>query len=566
MRFRSTLAQVHICCTLLFLRGICFSQSPPHAEKLISRLGCGICHTSLKIESDYREKLPNLSYAGLRYNPAYLFDFLLDPTKIRQHLGPVTMPNFHLSEEEALALILFLETQNRLDPSWPAFPPEFRGTQSNRTVESGNQYHMLAIEDTTCLSCHSMNGKGGVFAVGLETIGYRLKSDWVKKYLTAPSLFDVPNETMLAVFYTLSRNRRRLLEIFPGAAEQINRITDHLFSLNRGIKEELENTYQTALNANAQLSVETGEHIFRSQNCSACHTHRTIQPPNEIFTPDLTIEGLRVDQEWLIEFLKTPYPIRPFGFQPGTGNRMPDFNLSDAKIRALTGYLENQNAGQLEIYIPQDLTAFSMNKAQAFLEDKLSCLGCHRLGEQGGKIGPDLSSIRERLNPFYNYNQIIKPGDLSPNAIMPRIPLQEKTQKLIFNFLIQQNTQRADTAFLSLVENPPVITEARNSGENNYLKYCSICHGLRGDGDGYNAPFLPVKPTVHSDSAHMSRRPDDTLFDGIYAGGYILNKSHFMPPWGLLLSREEIEALVVYMRELCNCQGPEWSMDDKISR
>ena len=71
-----------------------------------------------------------------------------------------------------------------------------------------------------------------------------------------------------------------------------------------------------------------------------------------------------------------------------------------------------------------------------------------------------------------------------------------------------------------------------------------------------------MKPAVHSDSAAMSVRPDDTLFDGIYAGGYILNKHHFMPPWGLVLSREQIRGLVARIRELCGCQGPEWSLDD----
>jgi len=61
----------------------------------------------------------------------------------------------------------------------------------------------------------------------------------------------------------------------------------------------------------------------------------------------------------------------------------------------------------------------------------------------------------------------------------------------------------------------------------------------------------------------MSQRPDDTLFDGIFSGGYILNRSHLMPPWGQTLSFEEIKTLVNYMRELCQCQGPEWSRDNR---
>ena len=60
----------------------------------------------------------------------------------------------------------------------------------------------------------------------------------------------------------------------------------------------------------------------------------------------------------------------------------------------------------------------------------------------------------------------------------------------------------------------------------------------------------------------MSKRPDDTLFDGIHAGGSVLNKSHFMPAWGHSFSAEEIRELVKHIRSLCRCEGPAWSRDD----
>jgi mono/diheme cytochrome c family protein len=96
-----------------------------------------------------------------------------------------------------------------------------------------------------------------------------------------------------------------------------------------------------------------------------------------------------------------------------------------------------------------------------------------------------------------------------------------------------------------------------------YARACAGCHGPQGKGDGFNAANLPVRPTAHADSASMSRRPDDTLFDGIFGGGYLLNKSAFMPAWGQTLSREQIWALVRYLRGLCRCAGPHWSGDGK---
>jgi len=49
----------------------------------------------------------------------------------------------------------------------------------------------------------------------------------------------------------------------------------------------------------------------------------------------------------------------------------------------------------------------------------------------------------------------------------------------------------------------------------------------------------------------------------VFAGGYILNKSHLMPAWGNAISKDEIQGLVTYMRSLCNCSPPGWSTDDK---
>src|SRR5439155_7617666 len=89
--------------------------SPPvgEREKLVSELGCIHCHTDLKAASTLRERTPDLSSAGLRYNPAYLFDYLQNPVRVKQHLGRSRMPDFHLSQKEALALVMFLQTQRQ---------------------------------------------------------------------------------------------------------------------------------------------------------------------------------------------------------------------------------------------------------------------------------------------------------------------------------------------------------------------------------------------------------------------------------------------------------------------
>jgi hypothetical protein len=59
----------------------------------------------------------------------------------------------------------------------------------------------------------------------------------------------------------------------------------------------------------------------------------------------------------------------------------------------------------------------------------------------------------------------------------------------------------------------------------------------------------------------MARRPDDALYDAIHAGGYIMNRSQAMPPFGEMLTRGQIRSLVRHLRALCRCEGPAWSRD-----
>ncbi|MEN8190883.1 MAG: cytochrome c [Thermodesulfobacteriota bacterium] len=92
-------------------------------------------------------------------------------------------------------------------------------------------------------------------------------------------------------------------------------------------------------------------------------------------------------------------------------------------------------------------------------------------------------------------------------------------------------------------------------GRATYQHYCTPCHGIKGDGNGFNAPTLLVKPANHTDSKFMSERNDTKLFDAINLGGAEVAKSTLMPPWGAALGDERIKSLVLYLRELCNCQA-----------
>lgn len=93
--------------------------------------------------------------------------------------------------------------------------------------------------------------------------------------------------------------------------------------------------------------------------------------------------------------------------------------------------------------------------------------------------------------------------------------------------------------------------------EENFRLYCAQCHGTLGNGQGINqtAGGLAVSPRDHTDAKDMSKLSDEELRLAIAEGGDAVQKSELMPPWGKTLTDREIDELVLYLRELCRCEG-----------
>lgn len=80
-----------------------------------------------------------------------------------------------------------------------------------------------------------------------------------------------------------------------------------------------------------------------------------------------------------------------------------------------------------------------------------------------------------------------------------------------------------------------------------YQKYCAVCHGSEGEGDGIMTQLMQIKPVDHTNPNNINPINNHELINIIRTG-----KGQYMPGWRGILSRNEIEALVSYIRLLSN--------------
>lgn len=82
-------------------------------------------------------------------------------------------------------------------------------------------------------------------------------------------------------------------------------------------------------------------------------------------------------------------------------------------------------------------------------------------------------------------------------------------------------------------------------GMQLYEKYCQVCHGEEGDGDGIMTNLMGIMPMDHTNPNETNRFDNEELVKSILDG-----KGRYMPAWRDILSQTDVEALVSYIRLL----------------
>lgn len=81
-----------------------------------------------------------------------------------------------------------------------------------------------------------------------------------------------------------------------------------------------------------------------------------------------------------------------------------------------------------------------------------------------------------------------------------------------------------------------------------YSSLCSSCHGVDGKADGAAAAAMNPRPRNFHDKAWQAKVDDNHIAKAIKEGGTAVGLSGTMPPWGAVLSEDEVKGLVAMIR------------------
>lgn len=180
------------------------------------------------------------------------------------------------------------------------------------------------------------------------------------------------------------------------------------------------------------------------------------------------------------------------------------------------------------------------------------CMLCH--GPEGKGDGP-LAKVME-INPADLSTTVRSRSDTILTKIITGEGRQTITGRDRHNLLNEAMPEWkdvfSDTQVRSLIAYLRFLSRAKHDlmgdpevGMHLYEKYCQVCHGSEGDGDGIMTKLMGITPMDHTNPNETNALDNEEIARRILDG-----KGRFMPAWRGILSQADVEALVSYIRLL----------------
>ncbi|MEE8479335.1 MAG: c-type cytochrome, partial [Candidatus Neomarinimicrobiota bacterium] len=413
---------------------------------------CNICHSTNGIGgANTKVYAPDLGKIGSKVNKEWLFNWIKDP---KSYFPQTTMPRYRFTDDEIKALVEYLSSEY-ID--WDFTPNNIDPVQIK--VESINKGKEI-IRKYGCFGCHDLEGMEEMNKIGpflrrnevtylrasevSDKIGAELSSIGNKpidRFDFGKMKKEIPNDRVNYLKQKLRETRsyrdNTLMPNFQLQEEEIEALVTLLLGFT---DTNIPSRFKVPMNQYKYKPSGEFAKIVNDVNCLDCHA---INGVGSDFAPDLSIEGSKVQEQWLRDFLEKPDVIRPILKQ------MPQFKLDD-KQKMVLGNLTNNEIEIIVQYfknvlvsneIPEKLPDNGLDLSRQIEEGEniyksKGCIGCHQIIEDGGAIGPNLTNVGARLTEGYIFKHLENPQALIPNIIEPNYKFSEDERINLTRYLM----------------------------------------------------------------------------------------------------------------------------------
>jgi mono/diheme cytochrome c family protein len=358
-----------------------------------------------------------------------------------------------------------------------------------------------------CQGCHKLsNVDRPSLGPDLSSVGYKVSREWIYKWLKEPrNVLDKDGNVTVTAYESGDESR---MPQFRLKDEEIRALSGFLsVQKAKPIKTYKINPAVVAGWSKKPDLLPQAEVRFRQMMCTTCHPLAVTRAGETKLIggnigAELTKVGSKVNEEWLVAWLKNPQGYLAH-------NNMPKYGWSDEDLYKVSQYVMNKlTDSDLLTGVPQ-LGAPSEDeiKLGKRLFTEKGCASCH--GLQGispqKEFGPDLTSLgaknaselefgRAKMPhnlPAYIQAKLQDPVAVNPAARMPQYAWNSADLEAVTTALLSETGPKATSALQHLViRKNEASFQAVGDFAEVYERYkCYACHRFNGYG-GTLAPDL----------------------------------------------------------------------------
>jgi cytochrome c1 len=497
-------------------------------KQLVAQLGCFGCHNLRGFEKAERVG-PSLLKLRSKADPSWMVRWIQNP---KGYLPLTKMPNFNLSEDEAISIAAYLLKHS--EPEQP-YPTAYQPGSADRG--------RVLVSQLGCLGCHVVRDleslKKGTTALppaapaaeapkeggegkpasaspqgpsppkggGVRDEGHPVYPGAGEVYVGGPTfgpdLSRVASKANAEWLYRWLKDPKRYrpktnMPNLRLSDQEARDIATYLMTLGRrearaGLAAELAK----------EERVKAGESLIRKRGCFGCHEIKGFETAEKI-APDLTDYGVkRVDRLFFGEAVEVPQTWEDFTFWKLKNPQiyatalapqiMPNFGLKDEEIIAIRVFLKSQ----VDVPVPKAFERRLSDMEVAVQEgrrilQKYNCTGCHVIEGKGGDVATFYEAPQvappplvvgnlqegEKVQATWLYEWLARPTNLRPwlKVRMPTFPVSIDEATTLSKYFAALAGKGFPYEFVRVEEYSPELVEAgRKLASKDYFD-CFSCH------------------------------------------------------------------------------------------